>query len=557
MTATTVDPREALLKLQEAARSATTDAEAKLVTHQIAALTRRYRTARGIGIPAGPVEQAQEIDPAYRIRPHTAYLNDVIECAVRDVEGGRNRYVAVSLPPRVGKSTLISHHLPAWALRKHPEWKVIMTSYDHSLAVGFGRAVRRTIEENARKFGMALASDVKAAGEWETLDGGGMLARSYRSGITGRGAKVLIIDDPIKDFVEAHSKNARDAIWNWWLSTAYTRLEAPFLVFVVMTRWHEDDFIGRLLSHEYEGNPADWEVVRLPALALDNDPLGRAPGEPLFSPLVEQTADEAKIHWEQVRSAVGGYTFNAMYQQAPSPAKGSIFDTSWWRYWTDDPNQVSRDEDGNPDGRVIWLDPAKAASGRWLDSWDMAFKKAEDTDYVVGQRWVRIGVSRYLIDQQRGRWSFTESLDKVQNWGEGKGRFGRFVHERIVEDKANGPAVVDVLKEKVPGLITVSPGSDSKEARARAVTPEVEAGQVLLPHPSMPGYSWVTDYISELREFPHGANDDQVDGTSQALNRLRDPGHGSISVPGRQRPTGVPRDIARAAATQVRRVPGR
>lgn len=549
---TTVTPELALERLREAALAAQTDAEARLVTHQIAALTRRYRAAKGIGIPAGPAEQAQAVEPGFKLRAHTAYLDERIRQAIADVEAGHDRKICVSTPPRVGKSTLISHYLPAWVLRKHPNWPVVMTSYDNSLAVSWGRAVRQTIEENP-SFNLSLDRSVKAAGEWKTLDGGGMLARSYRSGLTGRGAKIMIIDDPIKDFVEAHSQNARDALWAWWQSVAYTRLEPPSLVLVVMTRWHEDDFIGRLLSTEYDGDPEDWEVIELPALAGDADPLGRAPGEPLYSPLIDETPEQAVARWENVKRAVGTYMFNAMYQQHPSPAKGSIFDTTWWRYWTDDPEQVSRDADGNPDGRVIYFDPSKAASGKWLDSWDMAFKKTDDSDYVVGQRWCRVGVNRFLIAQQRGRWSFTRSLDRVLEWGEGLGPYGQYVHERIVEDKANGPAVVDTLKEKVPGLHEVSPGSDSKESRARSVTPEIEAGQVFLPHPGMAGFEWVQDYISEFREFPHGAHDDQVDATSQALSRMRTPGKGGIGNPARSR-SAIQKDLRHANGRQQRTI---
>src|SRR5699024_4690631 len=141
----------------------------------------------------------------------------------------------------------------------------------------------------------------------------------------GRGARVLVIDDPHKDFVDAHSATFRAAIWDWWLAVAQTRLEPPSLVIVIMTRWHEDDLVGRLLSKEYEGDPAAWERIRLPALAdTENDPIGRELGEPLLSPLFTETREQAVERWAETRTAVGEYVWSALYQQSPSPAKGAI-----------------------------------------------------------------------------------------------------------------------------------------------------------------------------------------------------------------------------------------
>src|SRR5699024_170687 len=214
---------------------------------------------------------------------HLAYLSDQVADAVRDVERGMNRMLAVSMPPRAGKSQLISRNSPIWMLRRHPDWKVMLASYDSTLTTAWARGIRETIEEKPG-LGIALKADGGAGGAWETVEGGGMFATSVGGNLTGRGARVLIIDDPVKDFVEAHSANKREALWNWWLSVAQTRLEPPYLVLVVMTRWHEDDFVGRLLSREHEGNPQDWQRIVLPALAGEDDPIEREPGDPLFSP---------------------------------------------------------------------------------------------------------------------------------------------------------------------------------------------------------------------------------------------------------------------------------
>lgn len=499
-----------------------------------------------IPVPASPLLQAQEINPQFVVRPHLRYLSKRITQALRDVEAGQDRFMIIEMPPRMGKTTTATIHTPLWVLRQHPDWPIALTSHDGRLATSWGRQIRRAIETN--DFGVQLAKDAGAASEWETTKGGSVLSVSVRESFTGRGAKVLVIDDPHKDFADAHSEKLRGAVWEWWLSVAQLRLHHPALVIVIMTRWHEDDLVGRLLSREYEGDPGDWEVIRLPALADDpTDPLKRKPGEPLLSPLVQETRTQAVKRWDTVRVNSGAYIWAALMQQSPSPAKGAIFDTDWWRYWTTDP-AIAED---NPKVRLI--DPYELHGGRWLDSWDCAFKDTSASDFVVGQRWVRHRADRYLVDQQRGRWSFTATLAKMRAWAEPFSVLGtgRWVYERAIEDKANGTAVIDVLKDEIPGLIPINP-TNSKTARARSVTPEIESGNVYLPHPAQTGHEWVNDLISELREFDHGTHDDQVDALTQALSRLRDPGEGRIASPvGRT----VQRNLTRAAES-TRNRPG-
>ena len=379
----------------------------------------------------------------------------------------------------------------------------------------------------------------------------------------------MIIDDPVKDFVESHSLAYRQNLWNWWLSVAQTRLEPPYLVLVVMTRWHEDDFVGRLLSPDHEGDPRTWEKISLPALAdTQDDALGRAEGEPLFSPLLEETPEKAIQRWEDVRQAVGTYTFASMYQQRPAPAKGAIFDAGWWRFWTMDPEKAT------DDGRVVYLDPSAQTGGQWTDSWDANFESHESSrgGWVVGQRWVKVGANRFLVAQLREKWTFTQTLWAMRQWAgippddwpkdepydpwlHTRSPWGNLVHERLVEKKANGAALINTLSDQIAGIKPITPTA-SKENRARAITPECESGNVFLPHPSDPGNEWVTDLLSELRNFPHDAHDDQVDALTQALAHLRGPGRGGISSPARARPGQTwqrPRNVAQAAMTDLSR----
>ena len=478
---------------------------------------------------ADPLEAAMQTDDGYRSRPHLEYLAERLAKAMHDVENGESRFITVSMPPRMGKSALTSVNLPIWLLRQHPDWKIGLVSHSPTLAVSWGRQVRRMVEEHGLEFGLKIAHDAGSVSDWQTNDGGGVASRSAPGqSITGMGFKVMLVDDLVKDFATAHSAAERESLWNWWIANAQTRLEPPSLVVVIGTRWHEDDFIGRLLSAEYSPDRDKWEVIKFPAIAEQADVLGRAEGDPLFSPLLEETREEALERWAQMKTSMGSYSWAALYQQRPSPAQGAVFDVGWWRYWTRDPAKVTGD------GRVVLAPDAAWRAGQWVDSWDLTFKGSENSDFVVGQRWVRAGPDRYLVAQQRGRWSFTETLDHMERWvrtdDHDVSPYGECVHQRLIEDAANGSAAIDVLKKRVAGVKPVQ-ARTSKEIRARAITPEIESGNVYLPYPSDPGNEWVEDLLSELREFPNGKHDDQVDALTQALNGLRDGGRGSVSVP--------------------------
>lgn len=480
------------------------------------------------GAAPTPLDEARIIDDKYRVRAHLEYLSNRLASAVQDVENGISRKITVSMPPRSGKSHLSSEFFPVWLLHKHPDWKIGLISHSPSLATSWGRSVRRVIEEYGAQLGIELAKDAGAVSDWETTKGGGIISRSAPGqSITGYGFKILLIDDPVKNFATAHSEDARNKLWQWWTGDAFTRLEPPSLTVVVGTRWHEDDMIGRLLSKEHEGNPDDWEVISFPALAENDDVLGRSPGEPIISPIIDESQEEAVQRWDEVRESVGEYAWAALYMQRPSPAQGAIFETDKFRYWTTDPEMLIDDD---PSVRLI--DPSRMSHARWIDSWDAAFKGTDSSDFVVGQRWAVDGKDRFLIEQERDRWSFTQTVERVKRWETDAVVGSNWVYEKLIEDKANGPAIIDTLKTHVQGIKPITPKS-SKEARARAVTPEVEAGHIYLPHPDEPGNEWVRDLVSECRAFPNGANDDQVDAMTQVLNHVRSSGKASISVPGR------------------------
>ena len=274
-------------------------------------------------------------------------------------------------------------------------------------------------------------------------------------------------------------------VWEEWQNTLYTRLQPNGSVIIILTRWHEDELAGRLLNPEY-GEVEDWDIIRLPAIAEENDLLGRAVGEPLWP---EHGFDE---EWaETTKTAVGSQTWASLYQQRPAPSEGNIVNRAWWQFYNEWPD--SFDE--------------------VIQSWDCSFKDTETGSYVVGQVWGRKGANKYLIDQVRAKMDFTKTLRAIKNMTI------KYPEARLklIEDKANGPAIISALRQEISGIVPVTPRG-TKEERAAAISPEIEAGNVYLPNPSRA--PWIHDYIEEWAAFPFGENDDQVDATTQALDRL-------------------------------------
>ncbi|MDE2106257.1 MAG: terminase family protein [Patescibacteria group bacterium] len=239
--------------------------------------------------------------------------------ALEDVAEGRNDRLMVLMPPGSAKSTYTSILFPAWLLAKRPNTAIIAASHTGELAEHFGRRVRNTIATNDQTLGYSLSSDNKAAGRWQTSNGGEYFAAGVGGSITGRRADLAIIDDPVKSKEAAESETDREKVWEWYKADLYTRLKPDAKIVLIMTRWHEDDLGGRLLQ-EMENGGDQWRVLKLPALANANDdPLGRAVDEPLWPEWEDKAALDRK------RAAVGERDFGALYQQDPRPAGTSFF----------------------------------------------------------------------------------------------------------------------------------------------------------------------------------------------------------------------------------------
>ena len=421
---------------------------------------------------------------------------DELDRFLQDVADKKSPRLIITMPPRSGKSELVSRRFPAFALGRNPELQIIATSYSSDLSQRFNRDVQRVIDDekyfdlfpntrlsNSRVRTDSRGSYIRTSDLFEIVGHAG----AYRScgvggGITGQGADILIIDDPIKDRAQAGSKTIRDSIWDWYTSTAYTRLSPGGGVIVMATRWHTDDLIGRLIQRMGEGDT--FRIVNYPAIA-EHDELHRKAGEALHP---ERYPLSTLL---QIQKTIGSRDWEALYQQHPVPDGGALFKLEWFRRWT-----------------ATSLPPE---FDHTLMSWDMTFKDSKNSDYVVGQVWGKKGPNFYLLDQVRGQWDFVKTKEMVRVLAH---KWPRVVR-KLVEDKANGSAVISELKSTVSGFVPITP-TESKEARASSVTPYFEAGNVFIPEDS--AAPWVPHYVSELLEFPAGSHDDQcfVAGTKVA-----------------------------------------
>ncbi len=454
---------------------------------------------------ATPGELAAAVDPSTVQTPALDLIDESIAWAYT-TPGAR---LLISMPPQEGKSQRATRMGSLWALTRNPETRIGIASYAQSLAEGFGRDVRNLIatnngDEDTLDLGLRVARDYGSAKRWQ-LDGhrGGVVCVGIGSGLTGRPLDALTIDDPFADAVQAGSAYYRDRVWDWWQSVGAPRLAPGAPVIVILTRWHENDLAGRLIAAE-DGHR--WRVINIPALADhdpakgQSDPLGREPGQWLTSARGRTAAE-----WEQIRIQAGTRAFTALYQGRPSPDAGNVWQRQWWRryrepLWSQHPDK--------PGAYLVH------GVDELLISVDAAFKDTKSSDYVVIQVWARRGANVYLLYQIRKRLSFTDTVTAFSGvcamWPQAA--------RKLIESAANGVAVIDLLKSKIPGIVAVTP-HESKYARASAVSPFIEAGNVFLPDAAV-GLFDAEELITEAAGFPNAAHDDQVDAASQALAEM-------------------------------------
>lgn len=403
----------------------------------------------------------------------------------KDVADQKSPRLMLFMPPRHGKSTLASIGFPAHHLGNYPEHEIIACSYSGSLAMTFSRKVRAMLREPA--YGVVfpkaeLDPDSQSAESWLTSSGGGYVAAGVGGGITGKGAHILIIDDPVKNREEAESALVQEQVYDWYTSTAYTRLAPGGGILLIMTRWSDNDLAGKLLS-EMARDGEQWEIVKYPAIA-EEDEVYRDKGEPLH----EERYDLNALN--RIQRAVGPRDWSALFQQNPVPDTGAYFTTAMFREYTT----------GSIDHNNM----------RFYQAWDLAIGKDDRNDFTVG---ITVGVDRqdniYVVDVVRdkldGGQIVEKILDSYELWkpsmvGIEKGHIemaiGPFLEKRVRERKLYEAYFHDLRT-----------GRRDKEARSRAIQGRMQQGKVFFPRDA-PFYSALR---GELLRFPSGEHDDQVD----------------------------------------------
>ena len=395
------------------------------------------------------------------------------------VERGEIKRLMVFTPPRHGKSTLVSKMFPAWYLARNPARQIISASYGADLAADFGREVRNIVaspEYRALFPGLGLAADSKAKGRWHTSLGGSYVSAGVGSAITGRGADILNIDDPLKDREEADSEVIREKVWAWYTSTAYTRLMPGGSVVLTMTRWHQSDLAGMLLDAQQTGGDK-WDVINLPAVNEDG------------SALWPEAYDRAAL--DQIRATIGPRDWSALYDQDPRPMEGLLFH----------PEKIS----------VI---PAIPAGGIWVRAWDLA-ATVDAGDWTAGLKLGRYPDGRFVIgDMVRLRGGPADVRAAIVNTA---AQDGRSVSIGLPQDPGQAGKVqaADFVAALAGYRVQVTPETGDKTTRAGPVASQVEVGNV-----SMLQAAWNRPLLEEMRDFPAGRNDDQVDALSRAFGML-------------------------------------
>ena len=425
---------------------------------------------------------------------HLELLNEKLVANARGDIGP----LMVSMPPRHGKSLLISFWYPLWKLTRNPEEEIMFLTYGDLFAQEWGGKARDFLINFGEDLGITLLGNSQSRKFWNTEQGGSYYAAGIEGTITGKGCTTLILDDPIKGHEAASSQLMRDKILKAWQETIITRAHGTIVI--VGTRWHEDDLLGRLEILSESGVGIKFEVLKLPALAEAGDLLGRKEGEALWPDSMWTREKILQIKSGQESDPLNPtgspYAFSALYQQRPTPEEGAAIKRTWWKSYTIPPAEFDE---------IIM-------------SWDLAFKDLKTSDLVVGQVWGRSGGLFYLLDMVRDRMNFPETVAAFENmcvkWPGAR--------RKLVEDSANAPALIASLARAIHGIIPVRP-KGSKDARLSAVSPAIESGNVYIPE--FKKAKWVTDLVEEAATFPNAAHDDTVDALSMALNYFMPAGH--------------------------------
>ena len=411
--------------------------------------------------------------------------HQLMMAALQRVASGECDRLMLLMPPGSAKSTYASVIFPAWWLQARPGGSLIACAHTNALARNFGRRVRGLMLQDAARLGCRVERTHSAAQDFSTDLGSSYLALGVHAHVTGRRADLVLIDDPIGGIAEATSARSRDRLWGWYRADLATRLKPGGAIVLAMTRWHREDLAGRLLAAGDE-----WEVIRLPALAEADDPLGRPPGAALWP------AWENEVALARKRAMVGEQSWAALYQQRPVGRTQRLFAAQ----------------------RITILDQAPALVGT-VRAWDLAASVAEsgDPDWTVGVKLGRTVSGLYVVlDVVRVR---AGPAAVEQTICECAQRDGKAVRICLPQDPGQaGRSQILYLTRQLAGYaVSASPETGSKSIRAMPVAAQIDAGNFAIVRAK-----WNQEFIDELGDFPDGTKDDQVDALSRAFMSLLD-----------------------------------
>ncbi|RYG34929.1 hypothetical protein EON81_14200 [bacterium] len=465
------------------------------------------------------------VEPEYDLawNWHIPAITDHLEAVTRQViadpkdPGPKIQQLIVNIPPGHAKSIIVAVIWPAWEWLVHPTMRTLFASYALELAMRDSLRCRDLIKsewyQEWFKPEWEIRGDADAKKLFQNTAGGFRQCLSVGSATTGyRGDK--IVGDDLLSVMEAESDTKRREAGDFWLRAMPTRLNKrkTGARMLIQQRVHEADPTGLCLAK------GGWEHLCLPSEFVPEkhcrtsigfeDPRTEA-GELLFEELFPREVLESD------KVDMGSASYGAQHGQNPTPAGGLIFQRRWWRYWQPKGANFPPVEVRVGDNEIVYVYPEDLPDDldEILQSWDLTFKDHKDTDFVAGGVWGRKGAKAYLLDRINARLSFTKTLTAIREMVRKWPKSGAI----LIEDKANGPAVINTLSDEIAGIIPVEPDG-GKLARANAVTPGIESGNAYLPHPML--VDWIESYLAQHDGFPKAANDDDVDQTTQALRRI-------------------------------------
>jgi predicted phage terminase large subunit-like protein len=457
------------------------------------------------------VEYVHMYDKEFHIARFQKYICGCIDKLINgellNEDGTPYEGICLSMPTQHGKSRCVTETLPSYFLGKFPYRHVIEVSYGDDFANKFGRRNVEKIEEFGKTlFDIEISKDKSSAEEFEIAKTrGGMISRGLSGAINGNPADLVIVDDPYKNYIEADSLSHKQKIMDIWTSALKTRVSAKCKFVIVHTRWNNDDLIGYLLETE----PKQWFEINFALIAEEDEPItGRKIGDALLPEAGKDNKWAAKYKESFLSDPMGGglRVWNALMQGKPTSLEGNMIKRDYWKRFT------------------LTLEMQK--SGYFpvkIQSWDCALK--DTADPVAGQVWGKRGANYYMVDHIGGRMDIVETMEGITKLS-AKHPDGM---AKLIEDKANGPAAMRILRDRISGLIPVNPGTKSKAERVSMVLPLWVAGNVYIPDriETSPGIYepclWANDIIEQCAAFKPDKKvqrDDEVDSSSQALNWL-------------------------------------